>query len=67
MKRAKADLRWRPDGVTDQTSAHDPLNGYLPSGWTLQQWEERRQSDPKGTVAAAEESMRIHVQAMLER
>src|SRR5271166_5350209 len=38
----------RPDIVTDQTSAHDPVNGYLPKGWTLQQWEERRLSDPKG-------------------
>ena len=65
-RRAKADPRWRPDGVTDQTSAHDPLNGYLPLGWTLQQWEDRRQSDPAGTVKAAKESMRIHVQAMLE-
>jgi urocanate hydratase len=52
--------------VTDQTSAHDPLNGYLPAGWTLQQWEERRSSDPAGTVKAAKESMRTHVQAMLE-
>jgi len=55
----------RPDAVTDQTSAHDPLNGYLPIGWTLQQWEERRERDPKGTVQAAKESMKIQVQAML--
>jgi len=65
LRRAKADPRWRPDAVTDQTSAHDPLNGYLPLGWTLQDWEDRRQSDPAGTVKAAKESMRTHVQAML--
>ena len=56
----------RPDAVTDQTSAHDPLNGYLPLGWTLAQWEERRQSDPDGTVKAAKESMAVQVRAMLE-
>mgnify|MGYP001352930880 CR=1 FL=1 len=56
----------RPDAVTDQTSAHDPLNGYLPIGWTLQQWEERRERDPKGTVQAAKESMKIQVRAMLD-
>ncbi len=56
----------RPDVVTDQTSAHDPLNGYLPAGWTLQQWEDRRASDPVGTQAAAKASMKVHVQAMLD-
>jgi urocanate hydratase len=56
----------RPDAVTDQTSAHDPLNGYLPAGWSLAQWEERRVSDPKGTVQAAKRSMRVQVQAMLD-
>ncbi len=56
----------RPDAVTDQTSAHDPLNGYLPAGWTLQQWEERRARDPKGTVQAAKESMTVQVRAMLD-
>ncbi len=55
----------RPDAVTDQTSAHDPVNGYLPAGWTLAQWEERRQRDPKGTAQAAKESMAVHVRAML--
>src|SRR5436853_1326818 len=55
-----------PDAVTDQTSAHDPINGYLPAGWTLAQWEERRGSDPKGVEAAAKESMAMHVRAMLE-
>ena len=55
----------RPDIVTDQTSAHDPLNGYLPKGWTLKQWEERRSSDPKGVERAARTSMAEHVKAML--
>ena len=51
----------RPDVVTDQTSAHDPLNGYLPLGWTLDEWEERRESDPKAVEAAARRSMAVHV------
>jgi urocanate hydratase len=55
----------RPDAVTDQTSAHDPLNGYLPIGWTVEQWAERRASDPEGVRAAAMKSMRVHVEAML--
>jgi urocanate hydratase len=55
----------RPDAVTDQTSAHDPLNGYLPIGWTVEQWAERRVSDPEGVRAAAMKSMRVHVEAML--
>ena len=55
----------RPDIVTDQTSAHDPVNGYLPKGWTLDQWEERRLSDPKGVERAARASMAEHVRAML--
>ncbi len=55
----------RPDVVTDQTSAHDPLNGYLPAGWSLAEWERRREQDPSGTVAAAKESMKVQVQAML--
>jgi urocanate hydratase len=56
----------RPDCVTDQTSAHDPLNGYLPKGWTLAEWESRRASDPKGLVDAAKKSMATHVRAMLD-
>ncbi len=56
----------RPDAVTDQTSAHDPVNGYLPAGWTLAEWEERRVFDPAGTAAAAKRSMVAHVQAMLD-
>ena len=55
----------RPDIVTDQTSAHDPLNGYLPKGWTLAQWEEKRASDPKAVEQEARRSMGEHVRAML--
>ena len=55
----------RPDAVTDQTSAHDPVNGYLPKGWTLAEWEARRESDPKSVAAAARASMAEHVRAML--
>jgi urocanate hydratase len=55
----------RPDALTDQTSAHDPVNGYLPAGWTVAEWEAKRQSDPKAVAAAAMASMRTHVEAML--
>jgi urocanate hydratase len=55
----------RPDAVTDQTSAHDPLNGYLPKGWSLAQAETMREQDPQAVIAAAKASMAIHVQAML--
>jgi urocanate hydratase len=55
-----------PDALTDQTSAHDPLNGYLPAGWTLAEWEERRARDPKGVEKAAKQSMAVHVHAMLD-
>jgi urocanate hydratase len=55
----------KPDAVTDQTSAHDPVNGYLPQGWTVEQWFERRKSDPNGTRDAAKKSMKKHVEAML--
>jgi len=55
----------RPDMVTDQTSAHDPLNGYLPAGWTLDQWREGRERDPAKVEAAAKASMKTHVEAML--
>jgi urocanate hydratase len=65
-RRAKEDDRCRPDVVTDQTSAHDPLNGYLPSGWSLEKAEEMRIKDPDAVVKAACESMAVHVQAMLE-
>ncbi len=56
----------RPDAVTDQTSAHDPVNGYLPKGWTLAEWEKRRESDPKAVAKAAKRSMAAHVRAMLD-
>jgi urocanate hydratase len=55
----------RPDMLTDQTSAHDPLNGYLPKGWTLAEWRAKRESDPKAVEAAARASMREHVEAMV--
>jgi len=55
----------RPDALTDQTSAHDPVNGYLPQGWTVAQWDERRASDPLGTAAAARRSMAHHVECLL--
>jgi urocanate hydratase len=56
----------RPDAVTDQTSAHDPVNGYLPAGWTLSKWETMRKKDPDAVAAAARRSMAVHVRAMLE-
>jgi urocanate hydratase len=56
----------KPDVVTDQTSAHDPINGYLPRGWTLAEWQSRREKDPKAVERAARESMAGHVRAMLE-
>ena len=55
----------RPDIVTDQTSAHDPVNGYLPLGWTMAEWREKRESDPKAVEKAARASMRKQVEAML--
>jgi urocanate hydratase len=55
----------RPDAVTDQTSAHDPINGYLPKGWSLAEWEAKRASNPKAVEHAAKQSMAEHVRAML--
>jgi urocanate hydratase len=55
-----------PDVVTDQTSAHDPINGYLPKGWTLADWEDKRSNNPKAVERASRASMREHVQAMLD-
>ncbi|MEG3792675.1 urocanate hydratase [Lysobacter sp. CCNWLW3] len=55
----------RPDAVTDQTSAHDPVHGYLPIGWTVEQWLAAQKSDPEGVRDAAKQSMRVHVEAML--
>ena len=56
----------RPDIVTDQTSAHDPINGYLPKGWTLNDWHEKRERDPDAVEKAARASMKIHVAAMVD-
>lgn len=55
----------RPDMVTDQTSAHDPVNGYLPKGWTMGQWRQAREGNPKAVEKAARASMREHVEAMI--
>ena len=56
----------KPDLVTDQTSAHDPINGYLPKGWSLNEWKEQRGKNPKLVEKAARESMKEHVEAMVE-
>lgn len=56
----------RPNLVTDQTSAHDLINGYLPSGWTVAEWEDKRVSDPNSVAAAARASIVAHVKAMLD-
>lgn len=56
----------KPHAVTDQTSAHDPLNGYLPAKWSLQYAQEMRQRDPQAVIDAAKKSMAIQVQAMLQ-
>lgn len=56
----------RPDIVTDQTSAHDPINGYLPLGWSLAEWRQMREADPKAVEAAARASMKTHVAAMVD-
>src|SRR5258708_33414306 len=55
----------KPDALTDQTSAHDPVNGYLPQGWSIAQWDERRVADPPGTAPAASRSMPKHVESLL--
>ncbi|HUO92895.1 MAG TPA: urocanate hydratase [Rhizomicrobium sp.] len=55
----------KPDAVTDQTSAHDPVNGYLPKCWTLAEWQEKRASNPEAVARAAKQSMAEHVRAML--
>ena len=56
----------RPDIVTDQTSAHDPINGYLPKGWSLSAWRDKRERDPSAVESAARASMKDHVAAMVE-
>ncbi len=55
-----------PDLLTDQTSAHDPINGYLPSGWTMAEWKNKRESAPKEVERAAKASMKTHVAAMVD-
>ncbi|ACS86418.1 urocanate hydratase [Musicola paradisiaca] len=65
VKRANAG-GLRPDIVTDQTSAHDPLNGYLPIGWSVARWQQERVDNPDAVVSAACASMAAHVQAMLD-
>ncbi len=55
----------KPDCVTDQTSAHDPVHGYLPIGWTVEQWLEEQKANPDKVRDAAKKSMRVHVEAML--
>jgi urocanate hydratase len=55
----------RPDIVTDQTSAHDPINGYLPEGWSVAHWEAMRRTDPDEVARAATRSMAVQVRAML--
>jgi urocanate hydratase len=56
----------KPDALTDQTSAHDPVNGYLPEAWSLEKWDRLRVDDPKQVATAARASMARHVEAMLE-
>jgi urocanate hydratase len=56
----------RPDAVTDQTSAHDPVNGYLPEGWSLEKWDRLRAAEPAQVAREARASMRKHVAAMLD-
>ncbi|WP_417815157.1 urocanate hydratase [Thalassospira alkalitolerans] len=55
----------RPDIVTDQTSAHDPVHGYLPQNWTVAEWRAKQESDPKAVEKAARASMRVQVEAMV--
>ncbi len=66
-RRVKAgEARARPDLVTDQTSAHDPLNGYLPAGWSLEKAADYRTSWPEAVVDAAKASMGVEVRAMVD-
>ena len=55
----------RPDALTDQTSAHDPANGYCPAGWSVAKWQEMRERDPAAVAEAARISIARHVEAML--
>src|SRR3546814_17977821 len=54
----------RPDLLTDQTSAHDPVNGYLPIGWSVADWVEKRESAPERVARAAKASLAVHVRSM---
>ncbi len=65
LKRGANNHEIWPDIVTDQTSAHDPVNGYLPKGWSLAEWREKRERDPKAVEKAARASMKEHVEAMV--
>ncbi|MEY4981969.1 MAG: hypothetical protein RIR62_235 [Pseudomonadota bacterium] len=65
MQAGQALPNGRPDIVTDQTSAHDPLHGYLPKGWSVAEWRAKQETDPKAVEAAARASMRAHVAAMV--
>lgn len=56
----------RPDMVTDQTAAHDPVHGYLPADWALDRWDDLQETNPKAVEAAAKNSMAVQVQAMLD-
>ncbi len=56
----------KPDLVTDQTSAHDPVNGYLPIGWSMDEWRDKAKTDPALVTKASKKSMAIQVQAMLD-
>tara|TARA_B100001057_G_scaffold246977_1_gene247349 strand:- start:326 stop:1996 length:1671 start_codon:yes stop_codon:yes gene_type:complete len=56
----------KPDMVTDQTSAHDPIHGYLPQGWTVAEWREKQETDPNAVGKAARASMKVHVKAMVD-
>ena len=60
-----AEMGIKPDIVTDQTSAHDPTNGYLPENWSISEWKDKRETNPKLVEAEARKSMKKHVQAMV--
>jgi len=65
MKAGEALPNGRPDIVTDQTSAHDPIHGYLPRGWSVAEWRARQETEPKAVEQAARASMKAHVAAMV--
>jgi urocanate hydratase len=64
LKKAR-ESQFKPALVTDQTSAHDPANGYLPEHWSLQRWKDVRKKDPEEVALSARESIATHVQAIL--